>query len=355
MLFKKPMLSIDIGSSSIKAVEISGGKQKKLRNLGLELLPRGAIEAGVVKEPEVVFKVFKTLVDRLKLVSRNRRIAISVSGVSTLIKRVAVSLNEDDDTNEALYEEAKQQFHSNLEDMYFRHQEIESSFVDEGHRAFILVAAKIATVEHYVELMHRVGLKVGIIDCDVFCLANMFDYNYPVADALTMAINVGASTTQVIFLYNGEFLFSREFFVGGNDISERIAEQLHVDFDNAEALKISASMGDQSIADRVRSSIQEVNAQIAAEINTTLSYFQSEEMSGRFAKVDHIFMAGGAASTLDLGTTISGVLKAPVQLINPFQRIDIKPSGIDMDYIMTQGALFGISMGLGLREIGEIG
>jgi type IV pilus assembly protein PilM len=114
-------------------------------------------------------------------------------------------------------------------------------------------------------------------------------------------------------------------------------------------------MGDQSIADRVRPAIQEINDQIAAEINTTLAYFQSEEMSGRFEKVDHIFLAGGAASTLDLGSTISSVLRAPVQVINPFQRIDIKPSGIDMDYIMTQGSLFGISVGLGLRDFTDVG
>ncbi|MCX6128311.1 MAG: type IV pilus assembly protein PilM [Proteobacteria bacterium] len=354
MLFNKPLLSIDIGSSSIKAIEISGGEHKKLHSLGIELLPRGAIEAGIIRDAEVVKSALKKLIDRLKLLRKNRRVAISVSGVSTLIKRVSVALSEDMETDDALYEEAKQHFHSSLDEMYFRHQEIESAFVEPGHRSFILVAAKIETIEQYVDLTRRSGLRVGITDCDVFCLSNMFDYNYPVADALSMAVNIGASATQVIFLYNGEFLYSREFFVGGNDISERIAERLQVDFDNAESLKISASMGDQTIADRVRSSVQELNEQIAAEINTTLSYFQSEEMSGRFEKVDHIFLVGGAASTLDLGSTISAILKAPVQIINPFQRVDIKPSGIEMDYIMTQGALFGVSVGLGLRDLKEI-
>jgi type IV pilus assembly protein PilM len=355
MLFRKHLLAIDIGSSSIKAIEMSGGQHKKLHNLGIELLPRGAIESGIIREPEVVSKALKKLLERIKIAKKNRRVAISVSGVSTLIKRVTVSLEDDTDTDEALYEEAKQQFHSNLDEMYFRHQEITSAFVDEGQRSFILVAAKIATIEQYVELIHSMTLKVGITDCDVFCMANMFDHNYPVADALTMAVNIGASSTQVIFLYNGEFLFSREFFTGGNDISLRISESLRVDFDNAEALKISASMGDQAIADRVRPAIQEINDQIAVEINTTLSFFQSEEMSGRFEKVDHIFLSGGAASTIDLGSTISSVLKAPVQIINPFQRIDIKPSGIDMDYIMTQGSLFGICVGLGLRDFNDFG
>jgi type IV pilus assembly protein PilM len=352
--FKKPLLAIDIGSSSIKVTEMAGGQQKKLHNLGLELLPRGSIEAGLIRDADAVAAVLRKLFDRLGLKGgKKRRVGLSISGVSTLIKRVVLSLEDGIDIADAVYEEAKQQFHHNLEDMYFRYQEIPSAFTDAGQKAFILVAAKIDTVEQYVDLMHRAGVKVGITDCDVFCLTNMFDYNYPVADALTMAVNIGASSTQVVLMFNGEFLFSREFFLGGNEISLRIASGLRVDFDNAESLKISASMGDQAIADRIRSAVQEINEQIAVEINTTLTFFQSEEMSGRFEKIDHIFLCGGAAGTLDLSTTISSVLKAPVQVINPFQRVDIKPSGIDMDYIMTQGSLYGIAVGLGLREIGE--
>ncbi len=350
MFFKQPLLAIDIGSSSIKVLEMSRGQSKKLHSLGLEILPKGAIEAGVVRDPEVVSEVLGKLLKRLKISGNKRRVAISVSGVSTLIKRVNLPIEDDSSLDEMIYEEAKQQFHHNLEDMYFRYQEIPSVFVENGVRSFLLVAAKIETIEQYVDLMHRQGLKVGITDCDVFCLSNMFDYNYPVADALTMAVNIGASTTQVVFTYNGEFLYSREFFMGGNDVSQRISEELRVDFDNAESLKISASMGDQAIAEKIRPILKSLNEQMSIEINTTLTYFQSEEMSGRFEKVDHIFLSGGAAGTLDLGTSVSTMLRAPVQIINPFQRIDIKPSGIDMDYIMTQGSLYGIAIGLGLRD-----
>ncbi len=345
------MFAIDIGSSSIKVVEMSGSKQKKLQSLGIEILPRGAVEAGLIRDPDAVQVALKKVLDRLGATGRSQRVAISISGVSTLIKRVVMTVDENVDVDDAIYEEAKQQFHHNLEDMYFRYQEVSSAFLTEGQRAFILVAAKIEIVEQYVDLMHRLKLKVGVTDCDVFCLTNMFDFNYPVADALTVSVNIGASATQIVFMYNGEFLFAREIFIGGNEISHRIAEHLKVDFDNAETLKISASMGDQAIADRIRPALQEINDQIAVEINTTLAFFQSEEMNGRFEKVDHIFLCGGGAGTLDLSTTISAVLKAPVQVINPFQRIDTAPSKIEVDYILTQGSLYGIGVGLSLRDL----
>lgn len=354
MFFSGPLLAIDFGSSSIKVMEMTAGKSGKLHTLGLELIPRGVIENGQIKDAETVVRALQKLLKRLAIRTKNRRVAISIAGLSTLVKRVSLVVDDNADLDEAIFEEAKQRFAHNLEDMYFRYEEIPSSFVAEGESAYILVAARIDTVEQHIDLIHRAGLKVGITDCDFFCLANMFDFNYPIADSLTMAINFGASSTQIVFLFNGEFLYSREIFMGGHDLTQRVADFLKLDFESAESLKISASMGDQAIAERIRATIQEVNDQLAAEISTTITYFMTEEMAGRFEKVDHIFLCGGAASTLNLGTTLSSILRAPVQTINPFQRVDIQPSGIDMDYIMTQGSLFGISVGLGLRENSEL-
>ncbi|RZA13888.1 MAG: type IV pilus assembly protein PilM [Proteobacteria bacterium] len=352
--FSGPLLAIDFGSSSIKVMEMTSGKSGKLHTLGLELLPRGVIENGQIRDADTVARSLKKLLARLGIKTKNRRVAISIAGLTTLIKRVSMAVDDNSDLDEAIFEEAKQRFAHNLEDMYFRFEEISSSFVTEGEKAFILVAARIDTVEQHIDLIHKAGMKVGITDCDFFCLSNMFDFNYPIADSLTMAINLGASSTQIVFLFNGEFLYSREIFMGGHDITQRVADFLKLDFESAETLKISASMGDQAIGERIRGAIQEINDQLAAEIHTTVTYFMTEEMTGRFEKVDHIFLCGGAASTLNLGTTLSSVLRAPVQTINPFQRVDIQPSGIDMDYIMTQGSLFGISVGLGLRDISEI-
>ncbi|RYZ58364.1 MAG: type IV pilus assembly protein PilM [Proteobacteria bacterium] len=349
-----PLLAIDIGSSSIKIMEMTSGKNGKLHTLGLELLPRGVIDNGVIRDVDTLVASLQKLIKRLGVKTQNRKVSLSISGVSTLVKRVALTIADDADIDEAIFEEAKQRFAHNLEDMYFRFEEVSSNFVAEGEKAYILVAAKIDTVEQYIDLIHRINMKVGITDCDFFCLANMFDFNYPIADALTMAINVGASSTQIVFLYNGEFLYSREIFMGGHDVTQKVADFLKVDFENAESLKISASMGEQAIAERIRPAIQEINDQLAVDINTTVTYFMGEEMAGRFEKVDHIFLCGGAANTLNFGTTLSSTLRAPVQTINPFQRIDVKPSGIDMDYIMSQGSLFGVSVGLGLRDISEV-
>ena len=38
-----------------------------------------------------------------------------------------------------------------------------------------------------------------------------------------------------------------------------------------------------------------------------------------------------------------------MKVINPFQRIDVNPRKFQMDYILMQGHLYGVAVGLGLR------
>ena len=69
----------------------------------------------------------------------------------------------------------------------------------------------------------------------LFCLSNLFAYNYPIGQSLIVLANIGASSTQVVLAYEGEYLYSREFFVGGNSITRKIAEDLNIDLENAES------------------------------------------------------------------------------------------------------------------------
>ena len=206
------------------------------------------------------------------------------------------------------------------------------------------------SIEQYVDVIHRVGLKVGVIDTDTFCLANCFEYNYPIADALIATANIGANSTQVIVTYEGEYLYSREFYLGGQMISNKIAEDLGIDFENTKSLKISASGGDQAIADKIRNSVAEINSQINQEIGQTIDFFVQNEAHPNLSQLKYVYLSGGGSLSLDLAPSLSSQLQAPVQIINPFNRINTTPSGIDMEYLLSNGAIYGIANSLGLRR-----
>lgn len=351
MLFQKPLIALDIGSTSVKACEISGsGSSRKLKNLGLELLPNGTIVNGDVADQNTLVSAIRKLLNSLKIKTKGRRVAISLAGNSVLLKRMVILASDGDDPGEQVFEEAKQQFHHDMNDMHFRYHEIESAFTQPGEKAYLVAAGKIDTIEQYIDCVHKLGMKVAITDADVFCLMNMFEFAFPQQEAMSVIANIGATSTQVILTYAGEYLYSREFSMGGINITHRISQDMNIDFENAEGLKISASTGDNAIADKVRGSIDAENTLICDEIKQSIDFFIQQENIQQLSNVNAVYLAGGGAGTLGLAGAVSSRVQAPVHMLNPFQKIESSRSGIDMDYLVSQGALFGISAGLGIRK-----
>ena len=353
-MLNKPLIAIDIGSSSVKLVELGGGSKKKLRNMGLEMLPPAAVVDGEIKDVELVAATVRNLMARLKIVPKGRRTALSVGGSSVLIKRASIGTNSNEELGEQVFYEAQQLFQHDMEDMYFRYQELQTKIVVQGKKAILLVGAKREVVEQYIAMVRAVGMKAGVVDCDVLCVANMFDFNYPVADAMVASVNVGAAATQVVLTYNGEFMYTREFFLGGNEFTQRIAETLGVEIESAEALKVDVSLGRQPVTGEVQKVINDVNEALILEIQATLNFFfQNETIPGGVKGISYIFLSGGGARSLGLDAAIAASLQVPVQIVNPFQRIDVRSAKYDMDYLLAQGPLYGIAVGLALRKFGD--
>lgn len=355
-MFEKPLIAIDIGSSAIKVVELNGGgNAKKLQAMGLEVLPPSIVVDGEVRDKEGLEKILRELLKRLGLFKKNRRVGISLGGSGVLIKRTVLTPSNDTDFAEQVFYEAQQSFQHDMDALYFRYTDMDSKLVTKDKRAVLMVGAKRDTVEQYLSLVQNLDLKIGVIDCDILCLANMFDFNYPIADAYVAVVNVGATSTQVFTMYNGEFLQTREFPMGGNDYTNRIMGTLNVDAESAESLKVGAALGqDQARVASIQTIMSEVNEMIAQEINTTLNFFNdAEDVPPDFKKLKFLFLCGGGARSLGLDATIAANMQVPVQIVNPFQRINLKSSGIEMDYILASGAMYGVCVGLGLRQMND--
>ena len=353
-MFNRPLIAIDIGASSVKVLELQGSEKKRLSSMGIEVLPSGTYEDGFVQDSQSLIKIIDGLLSKLKISPRGRRVALSIGGTSVLLKRVDIVPDKTSDLGEQIFYEAQQQFQHDMEDMYFRYQEIPSNWIPNDKKAIVMVGAKREAIEQKIDIIKSMGFRIGVVDCDILSITNMFEFNYPVADALIATVNVGANNTQIILSYNGEFLFSREIFIAGSEYTTRIAEHMEVDLDNAESLKISASLGDGSVSGDLSSAMDEVSQQLATEIESTISFFlEDDQLPQEFRQQAFVFICGGASRSLGLDATVAASLRIPVQIINPFQRVDVKSSQFELDYILSQGPVFGNAVGLALRRFGD--
>ena len=342
-------VGIDIGSTSIKLVELAGRGSRSLKSIGFEPLPAGAVQDGIIQQPETVAQHLKGLIKRLRIVPLGKRAAISLGGSAVVIKRIDIDTSQGD-FDDQVNHEAEQHFGDDLADMHFRYTKMATA-QQSGLVPVVMVGVRHEFIMQHVNTIHAANLKVGVIDCDAFCLFNMYEHNYGVPSHLVAQINVGAHMTQIALAWQGIHLYSRDVSIGSEHYSKHLATSLGVDIKEAQTIKIKASTGD-SVPKEALKAISEINEQLIGEINMTFEYYFQSGEAPPGSSIGEIAMVGGGSRCSGLDAALAATFQVPVNLINPFHQIATNAKQ-ENEIIKDKGHHFGVAVGLGLRHMGD--
>ena len=134
----KALIGLDIGSSSVKAVELKKSKQGyELVNFGLEPLAPDTVVDGAIMDAPAVAERISAIFDSQKI--KTRDVATSVSGHSVIVKRVSMPIMTEDELFDRIQAEASQHIPFDIADVNLSHQLLETT---ESQMDVLLVAAK---------------------------------------------------------------------------------------------------------------------------------------------------------------------------------------------------------------------
>lgn len=345
----QPITGLDVGSSTIKLVHFSeAGGEYTLEHYGVAELDPDAIVDGAVMDASHVAEEIRNLFAELKI--KSKRVAISVSGNSVIVKKIHLPIMGEEELAESISWEAEQYIPFEINDVHldFHIMEGADESTPSGQMPVLLVAAKKDRVSELVSLVEEAGLKPAVVDVDAFGLENIFCSNFGVGDHITGLVNIGASVININVLQDGISAFTRDISMGGNRYTEDIQKALNISFTEAEAAKRGQQIEgiDQ---DRVLQVIQETNVEIAAEIGRTIDYFKTTVQA---AQVDKVYLSGGGAKTHGLLEQAGERLGIPVEMLNPFENVHMA-AGIDIDDVNDLGPFLGVAAGLAIRRIGD--
>ncbi|RME50635.1 MAG: type IV pilus assembly protein PilM [Deltaproteobacteria bacterium] len=351
MLFSrsKGVIGLDIGSSSIKVLELKEAKGGyTLQNIGIQPLPPEAIVDAALMNSPVVVDVIRELISRLKI--KTKDVVTSVSGHSVIIRKITLPLMTEEEVEGNIQWEAEQYIPFDINDVNIDFQILQPDTHDQENLDVLLVAVKKDLIDDYTSVIMEAGLNPVIVDVDAFAVENMYGLNYPSAVGKVLAlVNIGASIININILKDGTSTFTRDISIGGNQITEEIQKQLNVSFEVAEAIKIGEITEGYDPAE-IREIINSVSASIALEIQRSLDFFTSTSMTGHISKV---YASGGCAKTPGLTKVIEDQLGIPVEIVNPFNNIEINPKIFDTAYIEEIAPLCGVAVGLAWRRPGD--
>ncbi|MCY1042561.1 MAG: type IV pilus assembly protein PilM [Myxococcaceae bacterium] len=353
----KLALGLDIGSTSIKMIMLKEQRKRgevgyALQSFGMKPLPPEAIVDGALMNSTAIVQAVQELMAELKV--KGKDVAIGVSGHSVIIKKIQMPRMSQEELEESIQWEAEQYIPFDVKDVNIDTQILDGGGNDAtGQMDVLLVAAKKDMINDYTTVVSEAGLSPVVVDVDAFAVQNMFSTNYELPEKETVVlINAGASVVNINIIANGVTVFTRDVTIGGNQFTEEIQKQLNVSYEEAEALKIGGNRADADAVvpqdvERVLSSVAE---QVAGEIQRSLDFYAGTAADSNFTKV---YLSGGTAKIPALFKTIEARTGVPVEILNPFRKIEVDNRKFDPAFIMDVAPMAAVAVGLALRRPGD--
>ena len=346
MLFgkAKKLVGLDIGSSSVKAVELARkGRDYELVSLGIEPLGQDVVVDGSIMDALIVSSAIKKVVAENKI--KVKEVATSVSGHSVIVKRITVSATSDAEVASAMQYEAQQHIPFDVADVNLSYQVMGPA--PAGGTEVMLVAAKREKILNHTNVLSQAGRVPVIVDIDSLALQNTFEANYdPPPGALVALLNIGASTMNINIVRDGTPLFTRDVSVGGNQYTDTLQKELDLSFEDAERLKQGRPLPNVTV-DAATSHLHTVSEILLLEIQKTFDFFRQTTSP---ENIQAIYVAGGTAKVEGLLELLKEEFNVPIEMMDPFRKVHINPSRFDTGYTAEVAPRLCVAVGLALRS-----
>jgi type IV pilus assembly protein PilM len=346
---KRETVGLDIGASSVKAVQLKGGRGGyELVRLGMAPLHPETIVDGVIMDSGTVISAIQQIFSENQI--KTKDVAVAVSGHSVIVKKIKVNRMKPEELEEQIPFEAEQYVPYAIEDVNLDFQVLASTAPESAEMDVLLVAVKKDIINDYLSIISTAGLKAVVVDVDAFALQNAFEIAYETErDQVVGLVNLGAAVMNINILQGGISEFTRDSALGGNRYTESIQKMLGLSYEQAESLKLGSQVDGRSFED-ARPAVDMVNSELAGEIRRSFDFFRSSSHSDT---IHRVVLSGGCARLPGLVEYLSENLEMPCEVANPLRHVKADSKKFDPEYLEVIAPQLAVSVGLALRQAGD--
>src|SRR3989454_1355110 len=274
---KKNLVGLDIGSSSVKAVELQKkGNSLQLVNLGFENLQADTIVDGQIMELNNVSNVINSIFNEHQI--KTSRVAAGVSGHSVIVKNIVLPQMSEDELQESFSWHAEEHIPFDISDVNLDYQ-ITGNSSDALH--VLLAACKRDKIANLKQAIQLAGKQPAVIDVDAFALQNCYELNYdPQPGQVVALLNIGASTTNINILNGDRSVFTRDASFGGNQYTSLLQKELSLPFELAEQVKRGMPLPEGVESREIEPILDTVSDILALEIQKTMDFHRATVEDG---------------------------------------------------------------------------
>jgi type IV pilus assembly protein PilM len=219
----------------------------------------------------------------------------------------------------------------------------------------VIVAIKRDLLDEMNNAVEETGLRTRIVGMVSTALYNAFRYSYPDIGDCSLLLDIGARTTNILFIEPGRF-FLRSIPLGGSTITAAIAREFNESFAAAEERKkrdgfvslggAYAEPADPNVG-RVAKIARSTMTRLHAELMRSITHYRAQQEGNRPAR---ILLCGGVANMPYMREFFHEKFQVPIEFFNPLQHVIVSESA-PMQDVARSAHLLGELVGLALRSV----
>lgn len=338
------VIGLDIGSYSIKAVEIINTfKSYQIKNFyELEMPYRDDVEKNVVLAQclEQLFADNNLQADRILTAMPGQYISSRI---------VPVGFADPRKIGMAVMSEVEDAVPFNMEEMIVDHQILGTGA--DGRTMVMVVMTRKSFLKSFLEHLTRVNIDPKLVDVDSLSFYNLAPYLRLDPDECVAMVDIGHEKTSVCIVQNGLLKMFRSINIGGAYLTEFLARDFESSLQEAQEIKhrvsrilsesdpaIGASAEDRHVMERMTLAC---NA-IVKDLGRTLYAFKTWDKT----KISKIYLSGGSSRIKNMDGYLSEQLGISVYL----NRLDTSDLKID-DSLVEKALIMPQSVAIGMRSV----
>lgn len=348
------ILSLNLGTQTVAVADFKTGQ-----NGGLVLTNYRTSE--LLADPALpdATRLAQTKLTLSELVSglgyKGQKVNYAISSQAIFTRFVKLPSVGEEQVDQIVTFEAQQNVPYPIHEVVWDYQLVDSG--DPAQVEVVIVAIKADLLDEINDAVEASTLKATTVDVAPMALYNAYRYNYSELDGCTLIIDIGARTTNLIFIEPNK-VFSRSIVnQGGNTITQAIAKDFGEPFVAAEERKrrdAFVSLGgsyeepeDPEVA-RVSKIVRNSMTRLHSEIARSISFYRTQQQGKAPARV---LLCGGTASLPYMREFFHEKLQLPVEFFNPLRNVAVEGANLNLEEVGRHAHTLGELVGLALRGV----
>lgn len=344
-------IGIDIGTTSMKVVEVKQGKQLPLvTNYGiLELsghLTHGnkVIQTSGLKifEDEAL-EMLTALLRQMKPSAKAVIAALPAFSIFTTV--LDFPQMDASEMQKAMVYQARQYIPMPITEVSLDYIKVGEYEDDKGfkHQQVLLVSVPRDIIEKYKSLFKKAGLELASLEIESLALVRSVIYGDRTP---TIVVDIGSRSTNIVFSVGGQLTFASQSDFASASLTQALSSSLNINPLRAEQLKIERGILAVGANFELSTIMMPYVDVIISEVKK--AHYNYAQQFPAAAKIERIIVAGGGANLLGLTEYMQQQMQMPVVKAAPFLHFEYPPSIEPL--IPELSPLLSVSMGLALRE-----